>query len=85
MKKKKKKKKKHSKKAEEDWRGRENGGNIPSLKKYCQKGHDCKNESELDNTRRRKQGQKKSERKGDDISSSTDRGKARGLFVLPQN
>lgn len=44
--------------------GGEMGGNIPSLKKYCQKENDRKNETELDNTGRRKEGQKKSERKG---------------------
>lgn len=46
-------------------RGRlEGGGNILSLRKYCQNENDRKNETELDKTRRRKEGQKKSERKG---------------------
>lgn len=59
---------KNTKKPEEEERGvregGEMGGNIPSLKKYCQKENDRKNETELDNTGRRKEGQKKSERKG---------------------
>lgn len=57
-------KEKTPKKPEEDERGRKRGGNIPSLKKYCQNENDHKNETELDKTRRRKEGQKKSERKG---------------------
>lgn len=55
---------KNTKKPEEGERGRKKGeGNIPPLK-YCQKENDRKNETELDKTRRRKEGQKKSERKG---------------------
>lgn len=41
----------------------EGGGNIPSLRKDCQNENDRKNEAELDKTRRRKEGQRKSERK----------------------
>lgn len=44
--------------------GQERGGNMPSLEKYCQKENDRKNGTVLDNTRRRKEGQKKPERKG---------------------
>lgn len=40
------------------------GGGIPSLKKYCQRENDRNNYSEIENTRRRKEEQRKSERKG---------------------
>lgn len=57
-------KKKHQKAIGGGEEGGKRVGNIPSLKKYCQKENDRKNETETDNTRRRKEGQKKSERKG---------------------
>lgn len=73
------KEKKKPKKHEGADRERKKREEISSrLKKYCQNENDGKNETELDKTRRKDEGQKRWERKGGDISRCAGREGGKG-------
>lgn len=71
--------KKEKQKARRGGQGEEKREEISArLKKYCQNENDGKNETELDKTRRKDEGQKRWERKGGDISRCAGREGGKG-------